>query len=191
MGTTATYQALVTSQHQDKPNFMAAIALLCSASADQQAVLAAMPALFDITTATSTQLDQIGVWVGLGRTLFVPGLGTTTLIDADYRVLLSAKIAANHWDGGMQTLQTILAGIFPGSITLFAVDNQNMSMDIYISGGTISATQLALLKGGLLVPKPEGVRINGYLSVGIPLFGLDFNNSSIGGLDYGSFVTYL
>lgn len=190
--TPADYAKLVTSEYQDKPLYMAVVQLLASWTCDLQAVLATVPGLFDLDTAVSTQLDQLGLWVGLTRTVFVPSLGTVTLDDDDYRTLLRAKILANHWDGHNDTLQIILASLFPGTgITMFAVDNQDMSMDIFVTGGTLTPTQLALVKSGLLVPKPEGVRINGVVIITGPLFGLDFENTSIAGLDVGEFFDFV
>ena len=185
------YTTLIPAEHRDKPFFVAVVALLCGAFVDIGAGAGALPGLYAIDTAAATQLDSVGAWVGFSRDQNVPSLGVVTLADGDYRILLRAKIAANHWDGGMESLQVILAQIFPGgSIVMFAVDNQDMSMDVYITGGTPTALQIALLKGGLLVPKPEGVRINFVLVTG-PLFGLDRNDSAVAGLDVGAFVTYL
>lgn len=185
------YSSLITSEHRDKAKFVAVVELLCSASVDSQNLINGFPNLYSVLTSVGSQLDACGVWIGLGRTIFVPTLGTVTLSDADYRILLNAKILGNQYDGGMESLQVILASLFPGTpIVLFAIDNQDMSMDVYITGGTPTPTQTALLKGGLLVPKPEGVRINFVLVTG-PLFGLDYENSTIAGLDVGSFATYL
>ena len=190
--TPATYSALVTSEHQDKANFVSVVQLLVSGSCDLQTVLASLAGLFDVDVATVSQLDEVGVWVGFGRYVFVPGLGTVTLSDADYRTLLRARILVNHWDGTNQTLQVILASLFPGTgISLFAVDNQDMSMDIYVTAGTLTTTQLALIKSGLLVPRPEGVLINGVIQLTGPLFGLDFDNASVSGPDVGAFANYL
>lgn len=185
------YSGLVTSEHNKQPLFMAVVELYASWSADAQNLLATFPGLFDLDAAAGTQLDALGEWVGFPRYIFVPSLGTVTLADPDYRTLLRAKIQANHWDGQNASLQVILASLFPGTgITLFAVDRQDMSMDIYVTGG-LTPTQLALLQGGLLVPKPEGVRINGFIIITGPLFGLDFDDASISGPDVGAFATYL
>lgn len=184
------YSALITSEHR-KLLFTAVVELYASWSVDTQNLLATLPAAFDLDLAQDTQLDAIGLWVGFPRYIFVPTLGTVTLVDADYRTLLRAKILGNHWDGQNDSLQVILASLFPGTgIVLFAVDNQDMSMDIYVTGGTLTPTQLALLKGGLLVPKPEGVRINGIIIITGPLFGLDFENTTVAGLDVGAFPSY-
>ena len=192
MAAPSDYSALVTSEHRGRPRFVAAVELLVAGLTDGITALAGMPALYNLDSAVGSQLDAVGVWVGFGRYQFVPGLGTVTLADADYRILLNAKVLGNHWDGGMQSLQTILASLFPGTgIVLFAVDGQDMSMDVYITGGAPSALQLALLKGGLLVPKPEGVRINGFILRTGPLFGLDQQDAQVSGLDAGAFPTYL
>lgn len=192
MPTPADYAALITSEHKGKPNFVAAVELYASASCDLQATLGSVPGLLDIDVAVKTQLDEVGLWVGFGRYIFVPTLGTVTLNDDDYRILLRAKILANHWDGQNASLQVILANLFPGTgITLFAVDNQDMSMDIYVTGGSLTSTQLALIKSGLIIPKPEGVRINGVVIITGPLFGLDFENTSVAGLDVGAFFSYI
>lgn len=189
--TTAQYAALITSQHADKPNFAAFVQLVVSGLVDNQNICAQIAAGWDVDTATGAQLDVIGQLVGFGRYIYVPTLGTVTLADADYRTLLLAKIAANFWDGTMASLQTILAQIFPGTgITLKAVDHQDMTMDIYVVGGTLTATQLALLKGDLLVPRPEGVKINGIVESPNPIFGLSEEDSFVSGLDIGYFVTY-
>lgn len=186
------YTELITSQYREQPVFVAAVALMTQHSNDNQTLLATFAGLFDLDTAMGVQLDELGVWAGLGRYIFVPTLGTVTLNDTDYRILLRAKILKNHWDGTNAMLQVILSQLFPGTgITLVAVDNQDMSMDIYIFGGTPTPTQLALLKGGLIVPKPEGVRINGFILVTGPLFGLDQEDTAVAGLDVGQFASYL
>ena len=69
------------------------------------------------------------------------------------------------------------------------IDNQDMTMNIIVLAGTLTTTQLALLNGGLLIPRPEGVLLNGIFTVtGGPKFGLDYDNSVIAGLDVGTLV---
>lgn len=185
------YTALITSEHQQKPLFKAVVALTVQGACDQQNVLETMPSLYDLDNAVGSQLDTTGVWIGLTRFQDVPTIGLVQLDDADYRTLLRAKILANHYDGGMESLNAIVAQIFPGTgVQLFVVDNQDMSMTIYLIG-TLSSLQLALLKGGLLVPKPETVLLNGIIQVTGPLFGLDQENTFVSGLDVGAFEDFL
>lgn len=209
------YTTLITSEYRDQPYFVQAVALLCSAFVDIQTLtvstadvdsdidmpvddsdgvggIASAPALYDLDAAVGMQLDTVGLWIGFGRMQNVPSLGTISLSDDDYRSLLRAKVFANHWDGSMEQLQSLLQQIFPSApFTLLAVDNQDMTMDIFIIGGTPSATQLALLEGGLIVPRPEGVLINGYTAATGALFGLDYDTSFISGPDVGAFSATL
>lgn len=187
MMTTEDYSGLITSEHNKRPKFVAMVELFTSGFVDAQNVLDTVPTLYDLDTAVGAQLDTVGIWIGFGRTVFVPGTGTVTLADADYRTLLRAKVVSNHYDGGFESLLTIIQSIFPGAASIYVVDNQDMSMDVFIVG-TLTPTQLALLQGGLLVPKPEGVRINGYTVIGAnPAFGLDAASILINGPDIGAF----
>lgn len=212
------YTTLITSEHADKPNFVATVVALTQGLVDYQSALSisdgaisdvssdvdapvdsdggiytfgALPGLLDLDVAIGSQLDAAGVWIGIARTVNIPSLGATQLNDDDYRAILRAKIAANHWDGSMSGLQTILGSIFPGTgLLLYAVDNYDMSMYVCVSGGVLSAIQLAMLVGGLLTPRPEGVLLSGVVQLDAPLFGLDINNAFIGGLDVGQFALF-
>lgn len=209
------YTRLVTSAYADKPKFTAMVSLLTSWASDMQAAhslsydidsdidmlvdtsggfgsLANMPAAFDLDIATGLFLDGIGTRVGMGRQQNVPGYGVINLDDETYRSMLRAKIQSNHWDGSMEALQLLLNSLFPGAgFVLLAYDNQDMTMDIYVIGATPSALQLAIINGGLIVPRPEGVKINNATQITDPLFGLDFETQFIAGLDVGAFSATL
>lgn len=189
-GTPASYADLITSEHRDKPRFNAVVQLLVSGLTDGMKVLASMPVLYQFNNAMGEQLDRVGEWVGLTRFVRVPSLGTVELSDADYRLLLISKIAANHFDGSFQQYQEILSSLFVGyGFTLVAVDNQDMSIDIFVLGATPTPLQLALMQGGYLPPKPEGVRVNSVTAVGgNPIFGLDHDDEVISGPDVGAFT---
>ncbi len=188
-GTPASYSDLITSEHRDKPKFKAVVELLVSGFCDDMKVLGSMPVLYQFNNAQGQQLDRVGVWIGLSRFVNVPGTGTVELSDFDYRLLLISKIAANHYDGSFEQYQQILSSLFVGyGFQLIAVDSQAMSIDIYILGATPTPLQLALMNGGFLPPKPEGVRINSVTVVGDnPVFGVDYENSFISGPDVGTF----
>lgn len=188
-GTPQDYSSLITSEHRDKPRFKAVVELLVSGLTDGMRALLSMPVLYQFDNALGEQLDRVGAWVGLTRFVLVPSLGTVELSDADYRLLLISKIAANHFDGSFEQYQQILSSLFVGyGFQMIAVDNQDMSLDIYVTGATPTPLQLALMQGGHLPPKPEGVRINSVTVVGAnPVFGTDQDNSIISGPDVGAF----
>lgn len=207
------YTGLVTSEHQ-KPIFLALVSMLVQGQADLQQVAQTFPALFDIDNAAGVQLDATGEWIGAPRDLNIPltgvyfsfdtaGLGwdegtifgqfdpntqLDILPDDSYRQLLYAKIANNHWDGTIPTAYQFMQPVFPNN-TFFIQDNQDMSMLIGVIGSSpLNAVSYALLTGGYLQLKPDGVRINGYVTPsvpGAPLFGFDVENSLISGFDVG------
>ena len=215
MSTTDDYVALITNEHRDKQNFVATMRALTQGPSDVQNLLAALNLKFDLDQAIGVQLDQVGVWAGITRQVavpltgvyfafdtvgvgfdqgswqgpFDPSVGLVNLDDANYRVVIKAKVAANHWDGTLPDFLKIMALVFAGTPTLiFATDNQDMSMTVGLAGHLPSAVLISLLHGGYLVPKPEGVRLN-YISTsldGSPIFGFDLNNGYIAGFDQGA-----
>lgn len=215
--TISAYTGLITSEHADKPLFVAVISALCQPSADQQSVLAEMPEGYDIDVAVGVQLDAVGEWIGLSRILTIPltgvyfaldtaGVGLdqgtwlgpfdpTTQLDVlpddIYRQLLYAKIANNQWDGNVPGAYEFMNKVFPGD-TFFIQDNGDMSMYIGVVGPTpLNAVTTALLENGYFDIKPVGVRVAGYVTpsvVGSPVFGLDAAGSVMAGLDIGSWA---
>lgn len=211
--TTQDYLNLITSEHQDKPDFAATISASVAPMTQVQALMASMIPIFDVDSAVGDQLDIIGKWVGVSRNVKIPIGGVfftwdgssslgwdfgvwqdptnptsiTVLPDDSYRILVKARIASNHWDGTTEGAYTIWSIVFP-NITLLIQDNQNMSMNIIIVGTVLDSLTLALLTGGYLPLKPEGVHINSYI-VPLdtnPLFGWDIENAYLQGWDEGS-----
>lgn len=179
------YTSLITSQHRDKPRFVAVVDLLANSVGTIADTALSLTTLFDVDFALGVQLDTIGIWVGVSRRLDVPldvffswdttGLGwdqgqwngahqagtTTVLLDDEtYRLLMKTIIKANHWDGTLVQYQTIMQTFFPTQI-FYAVDNQNMTMDTYIDGEALANVPLAIMQSGPLSKiKPAGVGVN-------------------------------
>ncbi|MBR8654277.1 DUF2612 domain-containing protein [Achromobacter sp. Marseille-Q0513] len=207
------YMGLVTAFHRGKPKFTGMIQTVSQCFVDAQAAINALVPAFDLDAAVGVQLDAVGLWVGIGRNVrtplvgvyfsldvaglgmdegvwqgpFDPDSGVTSLDDDTYRLLIRAKIAANHWDGTLETSAAILNQIFQGGTHVLIEDNGDMSVDIGVAGAPPSALFLALLTGGYIPIKPEGVRIKYYVlpSGEGPLFGFDVQNQYISGFDNG------
>lgn len=210
MISTQRYVNLVPSENSDKPNFIESLRELARPFADCSNIESQLPALFDLDGAVGDQLDAVGEWIGQSRyintplniyfSLDIPELGMdlgllkgaysdsyqeNSLSDSAYRLLLKAKIAANHWDGTRESAYTYLDPIFPGTLAIF--DLQDMSIVVAMFGGSPDIVTKGLFIGGYLVPKITGVKMNYLISNG-PLFGLDINNTLIGGLDEGELL---
>lgn len=215
MTTTQEYLDLITSEHQDKPNFMKTVTLDVTVQTRVQNLMDAMIALFDIDGAVGDQLDIIGRWVGISRFIKIPISGVyfswdddytlgwdygswrdgtqlnniTSLPDDAYRTMIRAKIAANKWDGTTDGAYAIWDEIFP-TFTILIQDNQNMSYAMALVGGIVDSLTLALLTGGYLPLRPEGVLISAfYVSIDSgPVFSWDLESPLLQGWDEGSWV---
>lgn len=217
MANVTDYTALVTSEHADKPKFVATLSALVQCFVDLQNVVLQIPFEFDLDQAVGVQLDAVGEWVGITRNVntpltgvyfsldvdglgfdqgvwqgpFDPTTGVVSLDDDTYRLLIRAKIGANNWDGTLGTSAAILNSIFGGGTYVFIQDNGDMSITYGIAGTLPSALFLALLRGGYIPLKPEAVHINGYYVPSVsntPLFGFDVENNLISGFDVGSWA---
>lgn len=214
MKTVGDYQDLVTSEHQDKPNFLAMIALGVSPLVQIQTVLRSMISLFDLDLPpVGQQLDFVGAWVGISREVGIPifnvyfqwdgsdqigwefgvwqpadqPVSLTVLPDDAYLTLIKAKIAANYWDGTTEGVYRIWDFLFP-NLPILIQDNQNMSFLVAIPYYLIDSLTLALLIQGSLPLRPEGVEIVEYVIAvdANPLFGWDLQNIYIDGWGAGS-----
>jgi hypothetical protein len=137
-----------------------------------------------VAQAEGVQLDIIGQWIGRKRELpFDPTGGVSPIMtDATYRLALIAKAGINQWDGKTGSLNALWAALFPGG-RLFVADNMDMTMTVTLYAGLSQIAQ-DLITHGMIVPKPEGVRVN-YVYDVLPYFGADRNDGYIGGPDYG------
>lgn len=217
MASLSEYLALITTEHSDKPKYMAMLQAVLGPVVDALNASQELPADFDLDQAIGAQLDIVGLWVGIGRYVktplvgvyfsldttgvgfdqgvwkgpFDPDSGVVELDDDTYRILIRAKIWANHWDGTLAGSRGILDLVFSSDTHVFVQDNQDMSMTIGVSGEPPSAIALALLTGGYIPIKPEGVRVDYYIvtTAEAPLFGFDVSNEYISGFDQGSWGT--
>ena len=213
----ADYTYLITSQHADKPNFKATIALLSSAFGQVYDTTLAITEAFSVDAAVGAQLDAVGLWVGIGRkqTVPVPSAfftfddadlgwdlatwkapyeateGITILDDDTYRAVIKAKIGSNYWDGTNAGQLAIGESAFNDlGVQCFSLDNMDMSVTVYIIGAPPQVL-IEMIKRGVAPPKTAGVRVAGYIlssAPGAPLFALSVPTTSLtAGLDFGSF----
>ena len=184
------YIDLITSSWNEKPNFTAMVSLDVSVQVQVQSLLASMIPIFDLSTPpVGNQLDIIGQWVGISRNVNVPIAGVyftwngdptvgwnygswqpynkpatiTQLPDDAYLTLIRAKIAANQWNGTTNGAYAIWDTIFP-QYTILIQDYENMSYALAVIGGIVDSLTLALLTGGYIPLRPEGVAVVAYFT---------------------------
>lgn len=211
------YTGKVTSEHADKPKFMAMVQAVAQCLLSSGGVSASLPGEFDLDNAIGVQLDTVGEWVGVPRRIstplagvyfaldvsglgfdqgawqgpFDPDTGITVLDDDTYRVLIRARIGANRWDGTLGQSREILDLVFSGDTFVFIQDNQDMTITVGVAGKPPTALQLALLTGGHIKIKPQSVRVTYYITPTEegPLFGFDSSNQYVAGFDQGVWGT--
>lgn len=210
------YLALITEQHRERPRFAALVNLLTSAVQASTDSVLSMPAAFDLDSAIGAQLDAVGRWAGASRAVSIPIPGTSfsfdeaglgfdegtwapayaptegvvLLDDSTYRAAIRLKIVCNHWPGqnaGWEVIPIRLEHSSDDNL-IFGVDNQDMSMTVYICGPSVSVLLRAAIQQGGLVPKPMGVRIANFVYITAPVLALDSSTRSAGGLDVGGFI---
>lgn len=213
------YLNLITSEYRNQPTFIATISVWLKAIIYLQDLKKSMIPLFDLDVAVGDQLDILGQWVGVSRNIAIPITGIyfswdgtdytlgwdygswqpsdaptsiTSLPDDAYRTLIRAKIAANHWDGTTDGAYAIWDALFP-NVTILIQDNQNMTYALAIVGGVIDSLTLALITGGYIQLRPEGVRISGYFASidSGPVFAWDLDAPLLQGWDIGSWAREL
>lgn len=189
------YLGLVISQHNQKPKFMAWLAVLIQPFVDNINVLSTFPQLFDIDLAVGQQLDFIGNNVNASRQLKQTINGTSQLDDSTFRLLLKAVIALNHWDGTVPGAYAIWAIVFAGQpFQILIQDNQDMSMFFVFINPVLSTLVLAMITNGYFDLRPAGVLMRGYFmpSVpGIPVFGWGIENDTVAGWGHGAWIAPL
>jgi hypothetical protein len=207
----------------NQPDFVAVMKALLQPLVDQQNVASSVPALYDLDTAVGTQLDTVGQWIGPTRYVQVPqsgvffsfdiaGLGfdqapwapliggSTVLFalpDDEYRLLLYATVAANHWDGTVPGGERVLNDFWnPLGYSEYIIDNQDMTIAFLLIGPVPNIVTQTLYRTGLLDVVAAGVGVNAHYfaegSGGIPftpLFGFDIDNSLIAGFDQGAWAS--
>ncbi len=150
----------ITSQHRDKPKYMAWLSSILTILDHAYLVIKSIDINFDIDYAIGKQLDTLGKIIGRKRTLtFQPLNGHNPILDDEtYRLVLKAKVAMNMWDGTVPKMYEIWDNIFK-DIGLELQDNQDMSFNAYITG-YVNQIRQDLIQHGYIVPKPEGVKVN-------------------------------
>lgn len=193
------YTSLITSEHRKRPRFLAMVKAVTGFAVDARNLLATMPQKFDVDGAEGEQLDYLGYWVGVTRTITIEPSDAfpdpsepyqATLDDATFRRLVRARALANAWDGSAQQASEILTSFYaPAGAFAVIRDNQDMSIDLFITGVRVTPAEAAILSQFILPLRAAGVLLNSTqitTSTG-PLFGLDYQNDVIAGPDYGTF----
>ena len=155
----------IESQHSTKPKYMAHVEALLKKIDATTGIVKDMPLTFYVHSAVGAQLDVLGEIVGVDRRFppgSIPGL-PALLDDSTFRNVILARIVQNQWDGSYQRYKEIWDATVGGVLDATYRDNQDMTMDIHITGYT-EPTMIEMILRGYIIPKPMGVGLNVALS---------------------------
>ena len=170
------YSTLITSEHQ-QPNFLSIVSGLTNPLGVTQSDLLAMD--LSINTAIGWQLDLIGEWVGVNRSVLLQG-DLRTLNDDQYRTYLSMQIIANAWDGTKESAYKALASLNLYTVgDLKIIDNLDMSFVFCLQYTALDGFLIELILNGIIPLRPLGVdmaacsALNGSSYIGIGLYSTE------------------
>lgn len=153
------YTELISNYHAGKPKFVKHVDLSTRPLIDVSGSVSGLISAFDIDTGVGAQLDILGKWIGVARTVAAPISGVflewdkervgwdqgiwlgpyqssdaiTYLSDDVYRVVLKARVGINNWNGQNGTLPDILETALAGTgIKMIILDNQDMTISVLI-----------------------------------------------------------
>ncbi len=179
----APYLKLITSEHYPRPKFRKYVETFIEEINPCIQVYNQINALFNLDIAMGDQLDKIGELLGVTREIPLKLPSGTILEDHFFKKVIRSKIYKNHWDGTREQLNNIMDALFPGT-NWDIVDNQDMSVDIFLDNRKLNTVDQLLLENGYYIPKPVGVRYNFHLTSDA-LFGYDTDTQYIKGWDKG------
>jgi len=179
------YTELVPVANSSQPNFMAMIAVSVQPFADIAQVIGLFPSYYDLDNAIGTQLDTLGLLIGVSR----PG----GFSDDYYRIVLKVRILNNHWQCNKPSAYQLANELFSSlGFSFFIEDHADLTITLGVIGeGVPSEEIITLLTGGYLDVKPVTIHIAGYAyqSGAGPIFAFDIENSNFAGFDVGSWAT--
>jgi hypothetical protein len=187
----STYQDEITSEHRDKPKFVATVETTAQPLADTAWLEQNFYLYYDLDLAIGAQLDAVGLWVGRSRYLpvpiyayftwdaenygwdqavwkrpFDPDSGLATLPDELYRLLLRAVILANHWDGSIPGAYAAWQPIWSQypDYTFVIQDWENGSMAYGLIGpAPPDPIMMGYFTFGEIDTKPAGIELDHFL----------------------------
>ena len=139
-------------QYSESPKLQAWVAAQMQILQDQENTLLALAGLVSIDDATGVNLDIIGELVGQARSF----LNDSPVSDAQYRLLIRARIMRNVWTGNAPDWIALATFVLGAGVWL---DDSAGGMSFgYGVSRILTADELALLSGDIL-PRPIGVEV--------------------------------
>jgi hypothetical protein len=165
----------LTSMYQNATKFQTWLSGLAGLGQGIDNVLIVIPTLLDYTVAAGVSLDKVGELVGQPRLL--PNGNRPN--DAEYRILIGARIARNTCTTTGEGIIAVLALLFGATIQL--IDFGGMELQYFIGRPPTADEVSVLTTENDLLPRPMGVLINqAFTEDATGYFGFDDDVNALG-----------
>lgn len=81
------------------------------------------------------------------------------LTDEQFREIIKIRAFGTTWDGSIQTMNLFLSNLFKDRGTVYLLDPQNMSYELFIFNFTLEPWEKYLFENYDIFPRPAGVAI--------------------------------
>lgn len=157
----------VIQQYQLAPKLRAFLTAILQQSDDLEAAALEFDDILDPSIMTGVNLDHIGNLVGISRilqtTITLPGgITTNVLDDAEYRIVIAAKILKNASHGHDEEILDGISSLFQTNAVNID-DFGHMQITVAI-GRLLTDTEIAIITQLDLLARPAGVRIVGIVN---------------------------
>lgn len=186
----------IYAQYRDKPKAVSWYNISPTVAANIFTAADSTRLSYDIDSATSHELDILGVIVGASRSfeshiIFetndfgetnvqfggfdiqfqTSGMNITQEVsDEIFKILIKAKISKNNNDGTIDGMLDALHFIIPDNVSTI-IDHDDMSFSVSF-GEQLSSTQVMVLNNFDILPRPQGVKFLGYIDeINLTQFG--------------------
>ncbi len=193
----------IYGQYRTKPKAVAWYEITRTIGGDLCAAFEAIQNSYDVYTATGAQLDVIARIVVIDRTVLesitfdecefnddgdnefgdsddcqfgpVSVLADGELSDEYYRILILSKIVKNNSDATIEGIIESILTMIPNANFVTVNDGEDMTFSIEINGA-LTPIQTELILNKDIIPKPQGVRFNGFTNT---LGVIEFNSEGL------------
>lgn len=179
----------IYAQYRNKPKAVAWYNITRQLAQEIGSAAYAVRTMYDIDLSSGEQLNIIGRIVGVSRefisniplspALFaltngdefgdMSAMFSATNVNTDnqmsddfYRIVIKAKIIKNNSDASTESILFGMNFMLPNAGNVRVVDHQDMSFSIEFYGNITNLERWILLNASL-IPKPQGVKFNGFL----------------------------
>jgi len=178
----------IYAQYRNKPKTIAWYAITRELADEIDTAAQAVRRMYDIDNNVGEQLNIIGRIVVASRNFLAStpltvsqfgdvdaefgdldavfsalSIGTDSqMSDEFFRLVIRAKIVKNNSDATIESILNGVTFLIPGADVVRVIDGEDMSFAIEFRGNITDLERWALLNAKL-IPKPQGVRFNGFL----------------------------